>query len=132
VGNPIWRAFVAEQMESWIDFFRNNHVESYIDLVEKFIRLHPYYIPDFNDIRSDESNILYRLLWNSGFNDKLSDKGLLVWASSPFSEFIEELAVYQYEYKEINFLVGMFSRHSLWFERVYSYIRKGIKESRGL
>ena len=36
MGNPVWKAFVAEQMEVWLDWFRNNHVDSYIDIIEKF------------------------------------------------------------------------------------------------
>ena len=130
MANPIWRAFIAEQMESWIDFFRNNHTDSYVDMIEKFIRLHPYYIPNNTDLESDSGNLVHRLLWNRQFKDKLSDKGLQVWAASPFSDFIEELSIYEHEYREIRTLVKMFSRHSLWFERVYAYIRKGIIESR--
>jgi hypothetical protein len=132
MGNPVWKVFVAEQMEIWLDFFRNNHVESYIDMVEKFIRLHPYYIPDENDLGTDTGNLVKRLLWNENFATKLSDKGLMVWMASPVSDFIEELGVYRHEYSEINRLAGMFSRHSLWFERVYTHMRKVILTDRGL
>ena len=118
MGNPVWKAFVAEQMEGWLDWFRNNHVDSYIDIVAKFIRLHPYYIPNGDDMETDTGTLLQRLLWNEDFANKLSDKGMKVWMASPVSDFIEELSLYRNEYTEINGLVGIFSRHSLWFERV--------------
>jgi len=53
-----------------------------------------------------------------------------VWSASPFSEFIEELKVYEHEYEEINALSDMFLRHTLWFERVYAHLRRKIIESR--
>jgi hypothetical protein len=130
MSNPIWRAFVAQQMKVWLDFFRNHHVDSYIDMMEKFIRLHPYYIPNAEDLGTDSGNLIRRMLWNQDFNDKLSDKGLQVWAASPFSEFIEELTVYNHEYQEITALTAMFSRHSLWFERIYAHLRRKIIDNR--
>ncbi len=126
MGNPVWKAFVAEQMEVWLDWFRNNHVDSYIDIVEKFIRLHPYYIPNGDDMETDTGTLLQRLLWNEDFANKLSDKGMKVWMASPVSDFIEEISLYRNEYQEINGLVGLFSRHSLWFERVYLHLRRSI------
>ncbi len=132
MSHPIWKVFVAEQMEAWLEFFRNNHVESYIDMVEKFIRLHPYYIPDKHDLGTDSGNLVERLLWNENFADKLSDKGMKVWVASPLSDFIEEVGLYKHEYSEINDLVGLFSRHSIWFERVYIHMRNEIMVERGI
>lgn len=132
MGNPVWKAFVAEQMEVWLDWFRNNHVDSYIDMVEKFIRLHPYYIPNQNDMDTDMGNLIHRLLWNEAFVEKLSDKGLQVWMASPVIDFIEEMSVYQNNYAEIKKLVGLFVRHSLWFERVYIHLRNSIMAERGI
>ena len=52
--------------------------------------------------------------------------------STTCTDFIEELRVYRHEYAEINRLAGMFSRHSLWFERVYAHMRKVILTNRGI
>ena len=101
-------------------------------MVEKFIRLHPYYIPDENDLGTDKGNLVERLLWNENFADKLSDKGMKVWMASPVSDFIDEIDFYKHDYSEINDLVGLFSRHSLWFERVYIHMRNAIMVERGI
>jgi|DEB0MinimDraft_3_1074331.scaffolds.fasta_scaffold01795_2 hypothetical protein len=128
MANPVWRAFVATQMEVWIDFFNNHHIESYIQMIERFIRLNPYYVPNQNDIESDSAGLLYKLLWNETFNESLSEKGMRVWVASPFTDFIEELKVYQTDYREIALLVVLFSRHILWFERLYAHMRRMMIE----
>ena len=124
MANPVWRAFVANQMEVWLDFFKNHHIESYIEMIEKFIRLNPYYVLNPTDIQSDSAGLLYKLLWNDSFNDSLSEKGMKVWVASPFTDFIDELKVYQSDYREIALLVMLFSRHTLWFERLYAHLRR--------
>lgn len=130
--NPVWRAFVTEQMEVWLDFFRNNHLESYIRMVEQFIRLNPYYVPSVDDVSKDSSNLLRTLLWNESFNESLSEKGMRVWLSSPFLDFIEELRIYRDSYVEINRLIRLFTRHNLWFERVYGYLKRMMAQKYGL
>jgi hypothetical protein len=132
MGNPVWRAFVAEQMEVWLEFFRNNHVESYIRMVEQFIRLNPYYVPSEQDMATDSSNLLRTLLWNESFNESLSEKGMRVWLSSPFVDFIEELSIYRDSYPEIKLLIILFTRHNLWFERVYGYVKRMMVQRYGL
>ena len=128
MSNPVWRAFVAHRMEDWLDFFNNNHIESYIRMIEQFIRLNPYFVPTDNDMQTDSANLLNKLLWNDEFNESLSKKGMMVWVASPFTDFIEELKIYQNDYKEFAYLVALFTRHILWFERIYAYLRKMMIE----
>ena len=136
MGNPYMEsAFVAEQMEVWLDWFRNNHVDSYIDIIEKFIRLHPYYIPNGDDI----GNRYRELSWNDYYGmrtlrDKLSDKGYeSLDGESCFRLYSRIKICIGHEYSEINGLVGLFSRHSLWFERVYIFtLGRSIMVQRGI
>ena len=45
--NPIWERYVYEQMPSWLDWLKNNHLEiSHVELMSRFIITHPYYIPE--------------------------------------------------------------------------------------
>ena len=79
MSNPVWRAFVAHRMEDWLDFFNNNHIESYIRMIEQFIRLNPYFVPTDSDMQTDSANLLNKLLWNDEFNESLSKKGMMVF-----------------------------------------------------
>ena len=42
--NPVWAKYVAEQMPNWLEWFRNIHLKSYVELADKFIQLNPYYV----------------------------------------------------------------------------------------
>ena len=132
MSNPVWRAFVAHRMKDWLEFFNNNHIESYIRMIEQFIRLNPYYIPTSTDMQTDSANLINKLLWNDEFNESLSKKGMMVWVASPFTDFVEELKIYQNDYKEFAYLVALFTRHTLWFERIYAYLRKMMVEKYNL
>ena len=132
VGNPVWRAFVSHRMPYLLDFFRNRHIESYIQMIEQFIRLNPYYVPDLDMGGNDSSDLIKRLLWDEEFNQSLSEKGMRVWLSAPFTDFIEELSLYRNDYREFNLLVRLMVRHTLWFERVYAHLRRLMAERYGI
>ena len=41
--NPVWARYVSEQMLDWLNWLRNIHLKSYLDLSQRFIELNPYY-----------------------------------------------------------------------------------------
>ena len=62
--NPVWVRYCSNRMEDWLSWARKVHIRSYIELTERFIDLHPHYIPS-----GKESNlvILDKMLMDRDF-----------------------------------------------------------------
>jgi hypothetical protein len=94
-------------------------------LFDKFIDLNPHYVPA-NDSRDSETKLVEKLMWNPKYINKLSDKGLQVWVSATFADFIDELRPYGDRFKEIYLICNFIESHLMWFERTYAFIRADI------
>lgn len=121
--NPVWASFVSEQMEEWLEWLRNIHINSYLELSERFMALHPYYIPTESD---SPAPLFEKLMVNFDFINSLSDKGALVWANSNFLDFVDALRPYGRIYPEIRMVVDFFDQYILWFKRVYQFLRANL------
>ena len=122
--NPVWKRYVAENVEKWLTWLKNVHIPSYIDLTQRFINLNPSYRTPPENLH-DEQDLLRQMLWNEEFIFSLSDKGLLVWANGNVSDLVDELRVYQ-SIKEIRIVCDLIESNLSWFERVYSFTRADI------
>lgn len=122
--NPVWKRYVAENVENWLTWLKNVHLPSYIDLTQRFINLNPAYRPPPENLH-DEQDLLRQMLWNEEFIFSLSDKGLLVWANGNVSDLVDELRTYQ-SIKEIKIVCNLIESNLSWFERVYSFTRADI------
>ena len=49
MSNLVWRKYVINKMPYWIEWFKNNHFQSYIEMLHRFIITNPYYLPKDND-----------------------------------------------------------------------------------
>ena len=49
MGNLVWRKYVLNKMPYWVEWFKNNHFQSYIEMLHRFIITNPYYLPKDND-----------------------------------------------------------------------------------
>lgn len=119
--NPVWAKYVAEQMPSWLEWFRNIHLKSYVELADKFIQLNPYYVP--NDDGSEAVELFDTMIVNREFFDSVTDAGVRVWANSGFYEFVEALDIYSSRYPEINMVCRLFNHNINWFKRIYQFLR---------
>lgn len=129
--NPIWAKFCLEQMEDWLEWLRNIPIGSYLDMSERFIALNPYYVPPIGE-NADVAPVFARLMINRAFIDSLSEKGILVWANSGFTDFVDALRPYTKQYREVRRVVDFFDNHISWFRRVYGFLRAElIKDLRG-
>ena len=130
MANLVWRRFVAMQLPEWVSWFKNHHVPSHIDMIQKFIITHPYFIPYPKEVKeyAIDNEFLASLMLNREFFDSLSDKGCEVWYNSTFSDFIDELRPYQQPYNDFKHIINLFDKYSWWFNRVYSYIRVELAE----
>jgi hypothetical protein len=122
--NPVWKRYVAENVQRWLIWLKNVHLPSYIDLTQRFINLNPSYRPPPENLH-DEQDLLRQMLWNEEFIFSLSDKGLLVWANGNVSDLVDELRAYQ-SIKEIKIVCDLIESNLSWFERVYSFTRADI------
>lgn len=122
--NPVWKRYVAENVQRWLIWLKNVHLPSYIDLTQRFINLNPAYRPPPENLH-DEQDLLRQMLWNEEFIFSLSDKGLLVWANGNVSDLVDELRAYQ-SIKEIKIVCDLIESNLSWFERVYSFTRADI------
>ena len=122
--NPVWKRYVAENVQRWLIWVKNVHLPSYIDLTQRFINLNPAYRPPPENLH-DEQDLLRQMLWNEEFIFSLSDKGLLVWANGNVSDLVDELRAYQ-SIKEIKIVCDLIESNLSWFERVYSFTRADI------
>ena len=100
--NPVWKRYVAENVQRWLIWLKNVHLPSYIDLTQRFINLNPSYRPPPENLH-DEQDLLRQMLWNEEFIMTLSDKGLLVWANGTVADLVDELRNYQ-SIKEIKII----------------------------
>ena len=130
MSNLVWRRFVATQLPEWIAWFKNNHVPSHIDMIQKFIMTHPYFIPSAEEVEqyATDNKFLESLMLNVDFLESLSDKGCEVWYNSTFLEFVDELRPYEVIYKDFKHIIKLFDKYSWWFNRVYLYMRSEIAE----
>ena len=125
MGNPVWRRYTTEQMASWLEWWRNIHLRSHLELLEKFIALNPYFVPA-NDADESDVKLVEKLLWNPEFINGLTDKGVQVWLASTFGDFVDELRIYDERFVEIKRVCDFIDAHLAWFERVYAFIRADI------
>jgi|TARA_B100001094_G_scaffold192533_1_gene186412 hypothetical protein len=123
-SNPVWKRYVAENVEKWLTWLKNVHLPSYVDLTQRFINLNPAYRPPPESLH-DEQDLLRQMLWNEEFIMTLSDKGLLVWANGTVADLVDELRNYQ-SIKEIKIICDFLDSNLLWFERVYAFTRADI------
>lgn len=128
--NLVWRRFVAIQMPEWVEWFKNHHVPSHIDLIQKFIITHPYFVPHAEVVEkyANENGFLDSLLMNKEFLDTLSDKGCEVWYNSTFSDFVNEIRPYREAYRDFQYIINLFDKYLWWFDRVYAYARRDLAE----
>jgi len=119
--NPVWAKYTAEQIPRWLEWFRNIHLKSYLELGEKFIDLNPYYVP--TDDGSEAVEIFDTMIINNEFFDTVTDTGVRVWANSGFEEFVESIELYAPRYPEIELVSRMFRRNINWFKRIYQFLR---------
>ena len=93
MGNPVWRLFIAEQAEEWLEWVKNIHLTSYREMIQRFIYLNPNYVPGSNPMleTNDISNLFTKLMVNKEFILKLSDTGIVVWMNSNIHDFLGEL-----------------------------------------
>jgi hypothetical protein len=121
--NPIWVRYCSNRMEDWLSWARKVHIRSYVELTERFMDLHPHYIPS-----GTESNlvILDKMLMDRDFIESLTDTGIKVWADSNLIDFVRALDIYSSRYPEIKVIVNLFKRRIQWLDRVYRFARAEI------
>ena len=51
MGNPVWRLFIAEQAEEWLEWLKNIHLNSYREMIQRFIYLNP------NNVNSSQTTV---------------------------------------------------------------------------
>jgi len=124
--NPIWTHYCANHMEGWLTWIRGVHLQSYLELTERFIRSHPFYTPSETDFSEETNDLFNRLVADRDFIMSLSDKGLSVWANSDFSDFLDALEPYGIRYREIRNLSDFLRLHETWFRRLYQFFRADI------
>ncbi|HCX21319.1 MAG TPA: hypothetical protein DHN29_05350 [Cytophagales bacterium] len=124
--NPVWNAFCAGKMEDWLEWLRTIHVNSYLELTERFIATHPFFVPKDASFSDKDNQLFERLVMDWNFIQSLSDKGLLVWANSNFEDFIEALEPYGIRYPDIRRLTTFLRLHLEWFTRVYQFYRADL------
>jgi hypothetical protein len=124
--NPIWTHYCANHMEGWLMWTRGVHLQSYLELMERFILSHPFYTPNEADFSEETNDLFNRLIANREFIISLSDKGLSVWANSGFSDFLDALEPYGSRYRDIRHLSDFLRLHENWFRRLYQFFRADI------
>lgn len=122
--NPIWAKYTAEQMHSWLEWFRNIALKSYLELCQKLIDLNPYYVPKSDGSEAEE--IFNRIIINEEFFESVTDAGVRVWANSGFEEFVECLELYGSRYIEVRQVAKLFRNNLSWFKRLYSFLRADL------
>ncbi|MBP98865.1 hypothetical protein CMK18_23190 [Candidatus Poribacteria bacterium] len=127
--NPVWARFCQVQIEGWLEWVTSIHVNSYLEMADRFIALNPYYVPD---TEHDRTPLFDQLMINDEFLSSLSDVGLSVWANSNFRDFLVALRPYGKVDKQLQYVVDFFDSQVAWFSRVYQFVRasaiKGLRE----
>ena len=74
--NPIWTHFCSHKMEDWLSWLRTVHINSYLELTERFIATHPYFVPSETHFDDTQNQLFQKLIVDWDFINSLSDKGL--------------------------------------------------------
>lgn len=112
-------------MPTWLEWIANNPLISHIEMLQRFILTHPYYIPNFDEDNSS-TELLMNIFNNEDFINSLSPKGIDIWYHSNISEFKDVLIVYNEKYPDLNLIINLISKYEWWFERTYSEFKKNI------
>lgn len=116
---------MALQMPTWLEWIANNPLISHIEMLQRFILTHPYYIPNFDEDNSS-TELLMNIFNNEDFINSLSPKGIDIWYHSNISEFKDVLIVYNEKYPDLNLIINLISKYEWWFERTYSEFKKNM------
>ena len=125
MNNPIWKKYVSLQMPIWLEWISNNPLVSHIEMLQRFILTHPYYIPNFKE-DNHSTEILIQIFNNQDFINSLSPKGMDIWYHSDISELIDVLRVYNNKYPDLNLIIELLTKYEWWFERTYSEFKKNM------
>ena len=129
MSNLVWRKYVINKMPYWVEWFKNNHFQSYIEMLHRFIITNPYYLPKDNDSALFElGSDLDFFDIDEDFFDSLTDKGLKVWYNSDFQDFMYELQIVGGEQQEIKKLLKLYNRFPWWFNRCYSKVHENLAQ----
>ena len=121
--NPIWTHYCANQVESWLAWLNTVHINSYLELTERFITTHPYFVPSSSNFDEAQQGLFDKLIMDRDFINTLSEKGLSIWANSNFVDFIACLEIYGVRYPDVRRLTNFMNLHLEWFTRVYQFFR---------
>ena len=114
--NPVWARFCQVQIEGWLDWITSIHVNSYLEMADRFIAINPFYVPNTEE---DRTPLFDQLMVNEEFLSSLSDTGLSVWANSSFRDFL--VALQPARDKQLQYVIDFFETHVAWFSRVYQF-----------
>ena len=130
MGNPVWRLFIAEQAEEWLEWLKNIHLTSYREMIQRFIYLNPNYVPGSNPMleTNDISNLFTKLMVNKEFILKLSDTGIVVWMNSNIHDFLGELKPYSIASREFKIVYKLILENDFWFHRQFQFLKKELLE----
>ena len=130
MGNPVWRLFIAEQAEEWLEWLKNIHLNSYREMIQRFIYLNPNYVPGSSPtVETGEiSNLFSKLMVNEEFILRLSDTGIVVWMNSNIHDFLDELRPYSVPSKEFKTVYDLISNNDFWFHRQFQFLKQELLE----
>ena len=130
MGNPVWRLFIAEQAEEWLEWLKNIHLTSYREMIQRFIYLNPNYVPGSNPMleTNDISNLFTKLMVNKEFILKLSDTGIVVWMNSNIHDFLGELKPYSIASREFKMVYKLILENDFWFHRQFQFLKEELLE----
>ena len=130
MGNPVWRLFIAEQAEEWLEWLKNIHLNSYREMIQRFIYLNPNYVPGSRPtVETGEiSNLFSKLMVNEEFILRLSDTGIVVWMNSNIHDFLDELRPYSVPSKEFKTVHDLISTNDFWFHRQFQFLKQELLE----
>ena len=130
MGNPVWRLFIAEQAEEWLEWLKNIHLTSYREMIQRFIYLNPNYVPGSNPLleTNDISNLFTKLMVNKEFILKLSDTGIVVWMNSNIHDFLGELKPYSIASREFKMVYKLILENDFWFHRQFQFLKEELLE----
>ena len=130
MGNPVWRLFIAEQAEEWLEWLMNIHLNSYREMIQRFIYLNPNYVPGSRPALETReiSNLFSRLMVNKEFTLRLSDTGIVVWMNSNIHDFLDELKPYSIASKEFKSFYEIIAKNDFWFHRQFQFLKQELLE----
>ena len=50
--NPVWARFCQVQIEGCLEWITSIHVNSYLEMADRFIALNPFYVPNTDEDRT--------------------------------------------------------------------------------